>query len=218
MNNLVYVNEEFFSTNVSAERLDALLAEGWRHFGVYFFRYSFSLYNGKIYHVIPLRIRLERFSLSKSQRRVIRKNSDLRYEVRPIKIDAEKIKLFEKHKKRFKQNVPDSIYTFLSPTRGIPCETMEIDVFLGNKLLAASFFDIGKESVSSVYAIFDLEESKRSLGILTMLLEIDFSTVTRKKFYYQGYAHRENSFYDYKKRFQGIEAYDWNSGSWKALS
>jgi arginine-tRNA-protein transferase len=142
----------------------------------------------------------------------------LRYEVRPIKIDAEKIKLFEKHKKRFKQNVPDSIYTFLSPTRGIPCETMEIDVFLGNKLLAASFFDIGKESVSSVYAIFDLEESKRSLGILTMLLEIDFSTVTRKKFYYQGYAHRENSFYDYKKRFQGIEAYDWNSGSWKALS
>jgi leucyl-tRNA---protein transferase len=214
---LIYVNEKFYSTKVSTEELDALLAEGWRHFGTYFFRYSLSICGERIYRVIPLRIRLENFSLSKSQRRVVRKNSDLRYKIAPIKIDAEKIQLFDRHKTRFKDNIPDSIYTFLSPQRGIPCETMELDVFLGDKLLASSFFDVGKESISSVYAIFEPEEKKRSLGIFTMLLEIDFAIKTGKKFYYHGYAHQEESFYDYKKRFHGIEAYDWKSKTWRSF-
>lgn len=217
MGDWIHVNEEFYSTKVSAEELDALLAEGWRHFGTLFFRYSLSTRNGRVYHVIPLRIRLENFSLSKSQRRVIRKNSDLSYKIAPIKIDAKKIQLFDRHKTRFKNNIPDSIYTFLSPRRGIPCETMELDVFLGDKLLASSFFDVGKESISSVYAIFEPEEKKRSLGIFTMLLEIDFAIKTGKKFYYQGYAHQEESFYDYKKKFRGIEVYDWRNETWRSF-
>ena len=84
------------------------------------------------------------------------------------------------------------------------------------QLLAASFFDVGFRSLSGIYAMFEPTESGRSLGILTMLKEIEFAIENGKEFYYQGYSYQGESFYDYKKRFRGSEAFDWN-GRWLPL-
>lgn len=214
---LVCINDDFISWCVSPKELDELLAQGWRHFGVYFFRYSVTYHDKKVYHVMPLRIRLENFSLTKSLRRILRRNSDLDYKIRPAEFNEEKMLLFDLHKTRFKRNVPSSLYDFLSPIPSIPCQVMEISVFLDGALVAASFFDVGQESISSIYAMFDPKESVRSLGIFTMLLEINFAIESGKKFFYQGYAYEEQSFYDYKKRFRGTEKYDWQTQQWKSL-
>ena len=76
-----------------------------------------------------------------------------------------------------------------------------------------SYFDIGGESVSGIYAMFEPKSAGRSLGIFTMLKEIEFARERGKEFYYLGYAYAGNSFYDYKKRFSGTEMFDWN-GCW----
>jgi arginine-tRNA-protein transferase len=210
-----FINEEFFALQKSPVEMDALLAQGWRHFGAYFFRYNLGFYESEIRRVVPLRIRLADFKFSKSQRRVFNKNKDLETVIRPVEIDAEKESLFERHKRRFKSGVPDSLSDFLSdePAR-VPCEALEVCVFEKGKLLAASFLDIGKESVSSVYGIFEPLKAKRSLGILTMLLEIQYARERGKKFYYSGYAYEGNSYYDYKKRFSALERFDWD-GNWE---
>lgn len=209
-----FINDEFYLSEVSPAQLDDLLAEGWRHFGEHFFRYNLGVCEGAIRFVIPLRIRLADFSFSKSQRRVFNKNQDLRCITRPIEITAEKERLFEKHKQRFKTGVPDSLYDFLSfDAANVPCKSFEISVYSGEKLLAASFFDVGAESFSGIYAMFEPDEGSRRLGILTMLLEIETALKNGKKFYYQGYAYTGNSFYDYKKRFRAVENYDWR-GNW----
>jgi arginine-tRNA-protein transferase len=205
-----FINEEFYAFGVSPQQLDALLAGGWRHFGTRFFRYNLGFYEHEIRLVIPLRINLTRFSMSKSQRRIVRKNRDLRFVIRPIEISDEKETLFERHKQRFKEGVPDSLDDFLSPdAANVPCKAKEICVYENEKLLAASFFDVGECAISSVYAMFEPTENRRSLGIYTMLLEIGYALEKQKKFYYQGYAYEGNSFYDYKKRFRGLERYDW---------
>lgn len=209
-----YINEQFYASEILPSQLDALLADGWRHFGTQFFRYNLGLHEREIRFVVPLRINLKNFSPSKSQRRVANRNRDLRTVVRPAEINAEKESLFERHKVRFKEGVPDSLYDFLSPDAArVPCEAREICVYDGERLLGAAFFDVGATAVSSVYAMFDPEEARRSLGILTMLLEIDFAVKIGKKFYYQGYSYEGNSFYDYKKRFRGTEKFDWR-GNW----
>ena len=212
-----YINEVFDSPHVSAEQLDLLLADGWRHFGTQFFRYSLGIYEFDIRLVIPLRLRLDRFSLSKSQRRVIRQNGDLTVTVQPAEITPESADLFDRHKRRFKWGVPDSIYDFLSndPAR-VPCEAMQVTARLDDRLVAVSYFDVASRSISAVYGMFDPEFSDRSLGIFTMLKEIEFAQERRKEFYYQGYAYEGESFYDYKKRFRGTEAFDWK-GNWKPL-
>jgi arginine-tRNA-protein transferase len=173
------------------------------------------LHEGRICRVLPLRIRLSDFSFSKSQRRIFKKNQNLQTVIRPIEITDEKENLFERHKRRFKSGVPASLYDFLSfDAAKTPCEALEVCVYKNEKLLAASFFDVGAKAISGIYAVFEPEETSRSLGIFTMLLEIDFALANGKSFYYQGYAYEGNSFYDYKKRFRALERFDWNN-CWK---
>ncbi len=215
---LCFINEEFHADSMTPEQLDLLLADSWRHFGTHFFRYNLGVYNDEIRRVIPLRIRLADFEISKSQRRVLRKNEDLRIAIRPVVITGESENLFHLHKQRFDHGIPNSIYDFLSrePTT-VPCDAREIAVYRDSTLVAVSYFDIGLTATSGIYAIFEPDESARRLGIFTMLKEIEYSIETGRDYYYQGYAYEGESFYDYKKRFSALERFDWD-GNWLLFS
>lgn len=197
-------------------QMDNLWALGWRHFGYLFFRYSESQEGESLLHVQPARINLAKFSFSDSQKRILRKNQDLSIEILPTVIDDEKTALFELHKVRFDHNIPDSLYDFLSiEPANSPCKNLSIEIRKDGKLLAVSFLDIGKKATSSVYAMFHPEEGKRSLGLYTMLLEIEYSIKQNCTYYYSGYTYIEPSFYDYKKKFRSLEGYNWEK--WVSL-
>ncbi|HTK37713.1 MAG TPA: hypothetical protein VL325_04410 [Pyrinomonadaceae bacterium] len=149
---------------------------------------------------------------SKSQRRVLRKNVDLITTILPVHITSEKELLFNRHKLRFRFGIPDTIYDFISTES--PCETLEINACLNDRIIAASFLDVGDNSVSSVYAMFEPADSSRSLGIFTLLKEIEFAREKGKEYFYLGYCYEGQSFYDYKKRFSATEMYDWQR-NWK---
>jgi leucyl-tRNA---protein transferase len=211
------INEEFTAESVSPEELDAYLANGWRHFGTHFFRYNLAFYDDDIRRVIPLRIRLSEFKLSQSQQRVLRRNQDLVVSVDPVSITTEVEALFDRHKSRFERHQPDNIYTFIADDpKSEPCNTVQQSIRLGGRLLAAGFFDIGGCSVSGIYTSFEPAEKRRSLGIFTILKEIEYAIANGMEFYYQGYCYSGESFYDYKKRFRGTETFDWH-GNWVPL-
>jgi arginyl-tRNA--protein-N-Asp/Glu arginylyltransferase len=211
---LILINEAFYAERVTRHELDTLLANGWRHFGERFQRYSLNYYRDEIRRVVPLRVDLEQFRLSKSQRRTLNKNSDLRMEVRPIDITEHTLHMFRMHRYRFTHDRPPSIYTFLSedPAR-VPTDGMELRLYKYEEPLAISFFDLSTNGLSSVYGMFFPAYEHRRLGILTMLKEIEYARSVGKRYYYSGYAYEGESFYDYKKRFSGLEAFDWK-GHW----
>ena len=209
------INDVFVARRVGAGDMDLLWAAGWRHFGVYFFRYSIAEHGGAPCHVLPLRLEVATFVPSRSQRRVVKRNRDLQVVIRDTVIDPAKEALFDRHRKRFTDNVPDSLDDFLSPRpASVPCRNQEICVYRADMLLAVSFLDIGETATSAVYAAFEPSEHKRSLGILTMLSAIEYSRALGSRYYYPGYAYREPSMYDYKKRFSALEYLDWGAG-WK---
>lgn len=211
---LVFINEEFYAHEVSREQMDVLLGEAWRHFGTYFFRYSLGIYEDEIRRVEPLRIRLADFRLSKAQRRVLRRNAGLRYEIRPIEFTEESNDIFRLHKRRFATGRPSSIYDFFSvEPASVPCMASEVAVYDDERLIAVSYFDEGVTATSGIYAAFDPELSNRSLGIFTMLAEIEHARSTGREYYYPGFAYEGPSFYDYKKRFAALEVFDWR-GNW----
>lgn len=212
------INEYFFYDRVLPEAMDHIWSNGWRHFGRYFYRYSLIPHGGQICNVLPLRIRLDEFRASRSQKRILKRNQDLELRVQPAFVDDEVLSLFERHKKRFKDNVPDSIYTFISPQpSSVPCECKSVALYLKGRLVGVSYLDIGKEAASSVYQCFDPELKQRSLGICMILASARYSLEQDKTFYYPGYAYQERSHYDYKKNFSGLEAYDWD-GSWHSFA
>ncbi|MCP5511257.1 MAG: arginine-tRNA-protein transferase [Leptospiraceae bacterium] len=207
--------KKFLSNQMSPENLDFLLSRGYRHFGSFFYRYRFSFHQGKRTRVLPLRIHLNKYNPKKDHKKILKKNEGLEYCFLPSFIDEEREIMFDLHKKRFRENIPDSLYTFLSFSPAtIPCENMQCNVIKDGKLIAVSYLDIGMESISSVYGMFLPEFSHLHPGIFTMLLEIEYAIKNGKKYYYHGYAYESESFYDYKKRFNGLECYDWR-GNWR---
>lgn len=210
LDNFRLINEEFNADQLLPEQMDSLWANGWRHFGTHFFRYNVGFLIDDLRFVLPLRIRLADFKFSKSQRRVLRRNQDLDVTIGPIDIDAGAESLFTRHKRRFNHGVPESIYNFVSrEPHASPCEAIEVRVKKDDELLALSYFDLGGNSASGIYGMFEPAVTERGLGIFTMLKEIEYSLETGREFYYQGYAYEGPSFYDYKKRFRSTEAFDW---------
>src|SRR5688572_32828938 len=105
--------EYFLCRSAPPEQMDELWAEGWRHFGEIFFRYRRWRHDGRELHVTPLRVDLGRFAPTRSQRRVLSRNRDLRVALRPTVIDAELRRMFEAHRRRFRSDVPGSLRSFL---------------------------------------------------------------------------------------------------------
>ena len=231
--------EEFTCGHAEPAQMDAVWARGWRHFGAQFFRNSLHLHEGSWLTIVPLRIRLADFKPSKSQRRVLRKNVDVECRVEPLEITDELRAMFHRHKQRFTDNVPENLSDFLggeppsilqearpdsfviqsdnkmeSPPQ--VCETLMLSCFLNGQRVAASFLDVGLNAASSVYGIFEPEHRARSLGIFTMLKEIEYAQGRGMEFLYSGYATHEPSHYDYKKHFTALEGFDWTTETWGA--
>jgi leucyl-tRNA---protein transferase len=210
-----FINQMYISEEMSLIDWEKLLAEGWRHNGKMVFRSSHDFdEKDQLCRILPLRNLLKDLAFSKSQRKIFKKNQDLRHEIKPLHIDDTKHELFYKHIARFKHRVPLSIWDFVSIEKSRPFKTWELCVYKEDKLIACSFIDITKNSLSSTYAMFDTDESKRSLGIYTMILEMMFGQEKKKKYYYPGYAYETPSFFDYKKKFDNTEFYDWALQVW----
>jgi leucyl-tRNA---protein transferase len=199
---------------------DDYLAEGWRLLGHSVVRHNFTMNRGKICRTIPLRIRLDAFRFSKSQRRLMRRNGDLELRYGPIGLTPEKETLFGLHADRFEEKRPQTLAAFLSHRpHEEPVSGVQFDLYdpRTGALAAFSFLHLGQKSVCSTYCSFHPAYHKNSLGAYTMLLEIEKALQLGKKFFYHGYCYDVPSTFDYKLNFQGLEAMDWKTGAWRAF-
>lgn len=197
--------------SVDSELFDYYLRRGWRNHGQLFFRYNMAIMDGRMHLVLPLRIHVPSWEPTASQKRILRRNADLRGSFHPAQIDAERRALFQRHAQRFPiDGRPLQLEDFLgkkpwaSPCRGVECVLRD-----NGKLAAFSYGFVGADSFSSVYAVFDPRSPARSLGIHTMLGEIVWAREQGLTWYYPGYATYHPSLYDYKKAFHALQYYDW---------
>jgi leucyl-tRNA---protein transferase len=214
-NGFVWYQQESLLFKVEDVAFDRFMESGWRRSGHLFYRMThFPEEGGRFSTVLPLRVRLDGFLFSKSQLKILTKNRDLMYQIARMKPTADHAQLFHLHKQRFKSYPPNSMYDYITENHDkLPTKGLILNVFDGDMLVAASFMDCTRRSISSIYGMFHPDYSARSLGILTMLLEIQYAVERGCAYYYPGFAYAESSFYDYKKRFNNLEAYDWQA--WK---
>jgi leucyl-tRNA---protein transferase len=213
LENFLYAQCEILTPS----QIDHVWADGWRNFGSYFFRNKLDFLEEKNSWtaIVPLRINLEKFSFSSQHQKVLKKQKNTKVIFQNIEIDEERTAMFSKHTQRFKANQPEYLNKFLGEKPGIiPCDALECALFDENgQFYAASYFGIGEKSISSTYAFFDTDFSKKSPGLHTLLEEIRFAKANKKDYLYLGYCHDVSSHYDYKKNFNGLEYYDWE-GNW----
>jgi arginine-tRNA-protein transferase len=207
------LEDTFVAWEVPPHVMDGLWAAGWWHLGPTFFRRAFLEWRGRMEPLLHLRIDLERFELSRSQRRTLRRNASLRVQITAAEVDDAQREMFDRHRLRFAEGAPESLDSYLGPspaTKPVPISMFRL--FNRRTLVAASYLARGTDSVASLYGIFEPDEARRRLGICTMLLEIEHARREGYRYYYPGYALVEASCLDYKKQFHGLEAYEWNGG------
>ena len=150
---------------------------------------------------IPIRVLVKDFVMNKRYRRILKNNSDIEIRVVKSEITEEKIRLFQKYNSLRHDNHDDCLGHLSSLHCGYD-GIYEMDYFLDNKLIAVSILDLGKESTSSNYFYFDPEYSKRSLGVFSVLKEIEFTQQSGRMFYYLGFYIEESEKMRYKSEFQ----------------
>ncbi|GAB4333359.1 MAG: hypothetical protein OHK0038_09390 [Flammeovirgaceae bacterium] len=205
-------------TFFSPKDFDAYWANGWDRDSEYLFRRETTMLHGEVHTVVPLRIVLKNYQHTKSQKKILKKNRHLKIVHSPLSISSELEEIYQIHKQKFYGNVRDTLKDFffrIKEENYFP--TRQISVYENDKLIAASFFDEGKESIYSIFGTYLPQYASQSLGILTMLLEIEYAIATNKKFYYPGHAVDNPSIYDYKFKFNALEYFDWKS-NWKDIS
>lgn len=216
------VNEFLERDEMSLSDWEHLLSSGWDRVGQFFFHRRYDLFQSVLdenliaLELMPMRYALNGFTFSKSQRIIKKKNADLERIYRPAFIDDEKLQMFEKwYENRF--FTMGSIYTWVSGNDK-PFPTYEVCLYKHKKLVACSFFDITETAQYSTLAMYDTDEKDRSLGTYTLMSEIEHGIEQHKQYHYPGHAYLQKSIYDYKKRFNNLERFDWDSATWTSLS
>lgn len=195
--------------------IDAYLATGWSwSLDDEFYRSDCESWTLGINRAFPTRYRLKDFALSKSLRRVLKKNRDLKTIIRPLIITPQKSALHEQHHSRYNDISFLSLQQKYPYPRRFPVKDMELCIFKNRRLVACSIFVETKKSVQSNSAFWDLNEPQRSLGILTVLLEMQYAIRKHKDFYYLGAYCKHDPNYQYKLRFPALEFYDWDNNCW----
>lgn len=189
--------------------------KGWESGFTEFNRSNFDVYNDRYVQTFPTRFKLSEFTLTKSLRRVLNKNKDLKTIVRPLRITDAKEKLnSEYYKLRHDSPNRSSLSKIYDYIKYYPSDLTELCVFKDDRLIACTIFEVGNDSVFGSLCFWDMNESRRSLGILTVLLEIKYALGKNMKYYYLGQYYKQNPNYQYKTRFSGLQLFNWESFTW----
>ncbi len=168
---------------------------------------------------VPIRVPVNRFKQSKSQRRCWRKNADLRVEIGHPELSDAKLQLYEKYVAQWhgsKSNIEaDDLKMFLYDS---PVPTAEF-VYrnAADDILAVGICDIGDDSLSSVYFYFDPEQAHRSLGTFGALFEIEYARSQLFHYYYLGYWIKGCAAMKYKTSYRPCELLG-TDGAWRTMA
>ena len=208
--------ECFRPPSITSTQLDRWLAGGWFRNGQQLFRTQLLLMNGELYTTINIRLPIKTHTFPKRLSKILRRNAQFfRHEVRPANFYSEdKQHLFDQHRNRFKGTSVRELWQHFS-TDGINSyDTYELCIYNEERLVAVSFFDVGEKGLASIMGLFDQDFSKYSLGLYTMMLEVELGKEFGASYYYPGYVLDRTSSFDYKLRLGNYQRYDWNTKRW----
>lgn len=198
-----------FPRKLTHARYDQYLASGWFRGSVMLYKMDLLCIEANVFSVVNIRLELAKHALSKSQRK-IKRRVEQRFTVAigPAKVSQSRQRLYDQHKNRFKGFIHETLDEYLhAGFHSTVFDTQEVCVYDGDRLIAVSFFDLGERSMASLLALFDDEYRAHSLGVYTMLKEIEYGSFSGRKWYYPGYVLDQPSRFDYKLALGDMEYY-----------
>ncbi|MCZ6794887.1 MAG: arginyltransferase [Planctomycetota bacterium] len=191
---------------LSPSEYGRLLAAGWRRFGSVLFQPGCD----DCSECVPIRVLVKRFEPSKSQRRVLRRNRDLRLEIGEPRVDEERLQLYHRfHEERARSrgwtlrdlSALEYAETFVENASS----TLEFRYFLEKRLVGVAYVGDARDSLNSIYAFSDPAHARRSLGTFDVLEELAEARRRGKDHLYLGFLVKDCLSMSYKASFRPHE-------------
>jgi arginyl-tRNA--protein-N-Asp/Glu arginylyltransferase len=186
----------------SLDEVDSLLERGWRRSGDSYLRQTCS----ECHECVSLRITVAHFAATRSQTRSLRKCADLALRVGVPRVDDDRLGVYRawlkmQARKRGREesdaSTSDYVEQFCAPHRS----AREMAYFEGQRLVAVGIVDMTPRSFSSVEFFYHPDSSARSLGVASVLRELDLAHERGCKYLYLGYRVRQCRALSYKEQF-----------------
>jgi len=185
---------------------NALIQKGFRRSGDYLYRPHCD----NCEKCISTRVPVELFTPNRSQKRALKANTDLKFSCESARFTEEYFSLYEsylnsRHESAGMDN-PDraDFERFLMCDW---CDTEFLTLRDDNQLLAVAVTDMVDNGLSAVYTYFRPDLPKRSLGNVSILMQIELAKKRRLEYLYLGYWIEESQKMNYKSLYKPQERY-----------
>lgn len=157
---------------------------------------------------IPARIPVKDFTLRRKFKRVLKQNEEVAVSVDECRFRTEDYQLFERYINQRHQDgdmypASESSYQdFLTTERDF---SFQIRYSMGDKLIGVAVTDRIKTGLSAIYTFFDPDLERRSLGVYSILQQIQLCKDLNLPYLYLGYWIPGCRKMNYKTSYQPVE-------------
>jgi len=162
---------------------------------------------------ISVRIAVDEFAPSRSQKRVARRNADLFHTEVPAEATREQFALLRTYldSRHAGGGMSDmGLFDYVAMVEETPVDTHIIEYRRRgdgqNTLMACALSDVLRDGLSMVYSFFHPGEDARSLGTYMILDHVRAARARKLPYVYLGYWINGSDKMDYKSRFRPLEA------------
>jgi arginine-tRNA-protein transferase len=170
---------------------------------------------------LSARIDVSRFQPSKSQKRTLRRNSDVARQATSPWATEDQYALFRHYldARHADGGMADmDVFEFSAMIEETPVRSRVIEYHdpAQKPLIGVCLTDLLEDGLSMVYSFFDPDRSGSSLGTYMILDHIEIARETDLPYVYLGYWVPGSAKMAYKAKFAGLEVY--SGGNWKPLT
>ena len=202
------------------DQLDAFLERGWRPTGQSIYTSDYlRTDDDELHGCLQIRLPLRDFAFKKRHRKLLRRNKK-RFTAQYAKAGFPDQELLAVNR-RYMAVHPDKTredleYNVINEAGQQVLNTHVLRIFEGEQLVAFSYFDLGQRVMYAKAGIYDPQYATASLGLYTMLLEVERALELGFTHYYPGYYSPTFSAFDYKLRLGPMEYRDISTAEWRA--
>ena len=181
----------------------AVVQRGWRRFGKYYFHPTCETCNA----CKSLRIEVDAFKPSKSERKAQKRNANTRIIVQKPSLTQMHIELYNKYhyfkseKDGWQQKSISHQEYYENFVDGAHDFGKEVLYIVDDKLVGVDLIDVLEDGISSIYFFYDPDYAHLSLGTFSLLYQIKLAKILELQWIYLGYWVEGCKAFAYKTNF-----------------